>query len=254
MRAWARSRRGNEAALHQQLVEASFHGLIFMARFAWANSVWRARFPDYAPRAAPYCDATAMTIKYSTAFHCSAIHCCGLRTAAYDRERQAGNGRAMNNAKPLVTLAVDIGGTGLKMLCLDHEGKAAHRAAARSHAGAGDAGAAAGGAGQAAGTDAGVRSGQRWVSGRDQARRGAVGGEPASAVDWVPLQSALEKRWKKPVRVANDAAVQGYGAIQGRGVEMIITLGTGMGSALFTDGRLVSGAGAGTSSVAKEDV
>ena len=30
----------------------------------------------------------------------------------------------MNNAKPLVTLAVDIGGTGLKMLCLDHEGKA----------------------------------------------------------------------------------------------------------------------------------
>ena len=31
------------------------------------------------------------------------------------------------------------------------------------------------------------------------------------------------------------------GAIQGRGVEMIITLGTGMGSALFTDGRLCPG-------------
>ena len=56
-----------------------------------------------------------------------------------------------------------------------------------------------------------------------------------------PLQAELEKRWRKPVRVANDAAVQGYGAIQGRGVEMIITLGTGMGSALFTDGRLCPG-------------
>ncbi|HEV2278427.1 MAG TPA: ROK family protein [Acidobacteriaceae bacterium] len=56
-----------------------------------------------------------------------------------------------------------------------------------------------------------------------------------------PLQAELEKRWRKPVRVANDAAVQGYGAIQGRGVEMMITLGTGMGSALFTDGRLCPG-------------
>ncbi|HKR25901.1 MAG TPA: ROK family protein, partial [Acidobacteriaceae bacterium] len=56
-----------------------------------------------------------------------------------------------------------------------------------------------------------------------------------------PLQAELEKRWRKPVRVANDAAVQGYGAIQARGVEMMITLGTGMGSALFTDGRLCPG-------------
>jgi polyphosphate glucokinase len=61
--------------------------------------------------------------------------------------------------------------------------------------------------------------------------------------DWVgfPLQRELERRWGKPVRVANDAAVQGYGAIKGEGVEMIITLGTGMGSSLFTDGRLCPG-------------
>lgn len=60
---------------------------------------------------------------------------------------------------------------------------------------------------------------------------------------WVgfPLQLELEKRWKKPVRVANDAAVQGYGAIRGDGVEMIVTLGTGMGSSLFTEGRLCPG-------------
>jgi polyphosphate glucokinase len=60
---------------------------------------------------------------------------------------------------------------------------------------------------------------------------------------WVgfPLQQELEKHWKRPVRVANDAAVQGFGAIKGEGVELTLTLGTGMGSALFTDGHLCPG-------------
>ena len=60
---------------------------------------------------------------------------------------------------------------------------------------------------------------------------------------WVgfPLQAELEKRWKKPVRVANDAAVQGYGAISGDGVELALTLGTGLGSSLFTNGHLCPG-------------
>jgi len=58
--------------------------------------------------------------------------------------------------------------------------------------------------------------------------------------DWAGFrfQAELEKRWKKPVRVANDAAIQGYGAVKGEGIEMIVTLGTGMGSALFVDGHL----------------
>jgi polyphosphate glucokinase len=56
-----------------------------------------------------------------------------------------------------------------------------------------------------------------------------------------PLERELEKRWKKPVRVANDASVQGYGAVKGHGVEMLLTLGTGMGSAIFTDGKLCPG-------------
>jgi polyphosphate glucokinase len=56
-----------------------------------------------------------------------------------------------------------------------------------------------------------------------------------------PLQAELEKRWKKPVRVANDASVQGYGAIKGDGVELALTLGTGLGSSLFTNGRLCPG-------------
>jgi len=56
-----------------------------------------------------------------------------------------------------------------------------------------------------------------------------------------PLEAELEKRWKKPVRLANDAAVQGYGAIKGDGVELALTLGTGLGSSLFTNGRLCPG-------------
>jgi polyphosphate glucokinase len=56
-----------------------------------------------------------------------------------------------------------------------------------------------------------------------------------------PLQDELKKRWKKPVKVGNDAEVAGYGAIKGDGVELVLTLGTGFGSALFTDGRLCPG-------------
>jgi polyphosphate glucokinase len=60
---------------------------------------------------------------------------------------------------------------------------------------------------------------------------------------WVgfELEKTLQKRWKKPVRVANDAAVQGFGAIEGKGLELVITLGTGFGSSLFIDGTLVPG-------------
>ena len=52
------------------------------------------------------------------------------------------------------------------------------------------------------------------------------------------LGLALEKQLGKPVRVLNDADMQGFAAIEGRGVEMVITLGTGFGSALFLDGEL----------------
>ena len=52
------------------------------------------------------------------------------------------------------------------------------------------------------------------------------------------LARGLKHRLGKPVRVINDADMQGYGAIRGKGIEMVITLGTGFGSALFSDGRL----------------
>jgi len=53
------------------------------------------------------------------------------------------------------------------------------------------------------------------------------------------LQKTLSERWQKPVRVMNDADVQGFGAVKGRGVEMVLTLGTGAGTALFEDGRIL---------------
>jgi polyphosphate glucokinase len=52
------------------------------------------------------------------------------------------------------------------------------------------------------------------------------------------LDEALARALGKPVRVLNDADVQGLGAIEGRGVEVVITLGTGLGSSVFEDGRL----------------
>src|SRR5260370_31523410 len=53
------------------------------------------------------------------------------------------------------------------------------------------------------------------------------------------LQSVLVEHLGKPVRVLNDAEVQGLGAIQGRGLEMVLTLGTGAGTALFRDGEIM---------------
>ncbi|HVC96422.1 MAG TPA: ROK family protein [Pirellulales bacterium] len=56
--------------------------------------------------------------------------------------------------------------------------------------------------------------------------------------DWegFDLREALATKLARPVQVKNDADVQGLGAISGVGVEMVITLGTGVGSALFDDG------------------
>jgi polyphosphate glucokinase len=52
------------------------------------------------------------------------------------------------------------------------------------------------------------------------------------------LAAALTRALGKPVRVANDADVQGLAVIAGKGVEMVVTLGTGFGTGLYLDGRL----------------
>ena len=53
------------------------------------------------------------------------------------------------------------------------------------------------------------------------------------------LAGALAKSIGRPCRVANDADVQGAAVVQGTGLELVITLGTGFGTAFFMDGRLL---------------
>lgn len=61
--------------------------------------------------------------------------------------------------------------------------------------------------------------------------------------EWIgyPLERVIQRKWKRPAKLCNDAAIQGFGAIRGKGVELVLTLGTGLGSSLFTDGRLCPG-------------
>jgi polyphosphate glucokinase len=52
------------------------------------------------------------------------------------------------------------------------------------------------------------------------------------------LAEALAEKLGRPCRLANDADVQGFAVISGKGLEMVLTLGTGFGTALYEDGRL----------------
>ena len=53
------------------------------------------------------------------------------------------------------------------------------------------------------------------------------------------LIAALAQRFGVPVRLLNDAAVQGLGVVEGQGLECVLTLGTGVGCALFRNRRLL---------------
>jgi polyphosphate glucokinase len=52
------------------------------------------------------------------------------------------------------------------------------------------------------------------------------------------LQDALAERFGKPARLDNDAEVAGLGVIDGKGLEVVVTLGTGFGTAIFSNGRM----------------
>jgi polyphosphate glucokinase len=146
-----------------------------------------------------------------------------------------------SSKKNPTTLAIDVGGSGLKAMLLDGAGKpVSERQRVET---------------PAVPTPplvlAGLEELRKQLAAFDRVSVGFPGvikrGTTYTAANlhpaWVgfPLQVELEKRWKKPVRVANDAAVQGYGAIVGDGVELALTLGTGLGSSLFTNGRLCPG-------------
>jgi polyphosphate glucokinase len=51
------------------------------------------------------------------------------------------------------------------------------------------------------------------------------------------LVKALETKFGKPVRLLNDADMQGLAAIKGTGLELVVTLGTGVGTGWFRNGE-----------------
>lgn len=53
------------------------------------------------------------------------------------------------------------------------------------------------------------------------------------------LAAALTAAFGRPARVVNDADLLGLGLVKGKGLEMVITLGTGFGTSLFLDGKLL---------------
>jgi polyphosphate glucokinase len=53
------------------------------------------------------------------------------------------------------------------------------------------------------------------------------------------LGGTLSRALKKPLRMINDADMQGLAVIKHKGLEFVITLGTGFGSALFREGELM---------------
>jgi polyphosphate glucokinase len=147
--------------------------------------------------------------------------------------------RLADNGSSRRTLVVDVGGTGIKATLLNDLGKAVSDRIRRDSPASGMPGAV---------MDIIVTLANEF----DSFDRVAVGfpgvvingivkDAPNLAKEWQDFNIAevLQARLKKPVRVANDADVQGFGAISGTGVELVVTLGTGVGTSLFVDGRLV---------------
>lgn len=136
------------------------------------------------------------------------------------------------------TLAVDVGGTGIKVLVLGEAGEAlCERDRAPTPRPAVPV--------AVIETIAGLAAHHQYdrvaVGFPGVVRQGVTITAPNLHPDWhgFTFANGLARRLGKPVRVANDADVQGFGAILGAGLEMVLTLGTGMGSALFVDGILV---------------
>lgn len=65
--------------------------------------------------------------------------------------------------------------------------------------------------------------------------------DPALKEKWTdfPLADALSQRLGRKTKVANDADMQGMAVIAGHGYELALTLGTGVGTGCFYDGHLL---------------
>ncbi len=164
----------------------------------------------------------------------------GQRIESAHARARSQRGNPSPGGRALVTLCVDIGGTGIKMLALDGRGRPINERARMLTPNPA--------------TPAAVgKVVRKMIEAQPRFDRVSVGfpgvvvnGVVHTAVNlgtkyWAQfdLQTELRKACKRPVRVINDADLQGYGVIDGKGVELVLTLGTGLGSALFVDGKLV---------------
>jgi len=138
------------------------------------------------------------------------------------------------------TLAIDIGGTGIKMIVLDANAKPVNERARTLT--------------PKPATPEALLAVIRTMAAAQPAfdrvalgfpgivKRGVTFSAPNLGNDfWLnfPLQAQVEAIVERPVRAMNDADLQGYGVIVGKGVELALTLGTGLGAGLYVDGQLV---------------
>ena len=145
----------------------------------------------------------------------------------------------MPPGKAVITFCLDVGGTGIKGITVDEEGRpTAERVRLPTPQPA---------------EPAAVLATAREIAGQMPPFDRVAAGFPGVVVEgtvhtapnlgamWAgfPLAEALQDATSRPARVANDAGVQGLAAIEGRGTELVITLGTGMGFALYIDGHYV---------------
>ncbi|MGH7666372.1 MAG: ROK family protein [Candidatus Dormibacteria bacterium] len=165
--------------------------------------------------------------------------------------RRGGRPRAVPRGGA-VTLTIDVGGTGIKAEALDRSGKTLDQPVRlkteyplpptrmlqvfKKLAAAGPAFDRV-----SVGFPGVVRSGVI-VSAPHFIREGGEGTpivpELEQAWDHFNLAGRTARALGRPTRVGNDAEVQGMAVITGKGLEVVVTLGTAFGSAIFQQGRL----------------
>ncbi len=86
------------------------------------------------------------------------------------------------------------------------------------------------------------------ATGQIDVQRGTVIGVGASLGDWLgtPVKKRLEERFNLPVTVINDASAaalgeQCYGGAKNGNNVLVITIGTGIGGGIISEGRLLQG-------------
>jgi polyphosphate glucokinase len=158
---------------------------------------------------------------------------------ALSRGEIGGDSVAPRTRDELRTLTIDIGGTGIKMLLIDGQGKPLYERARELTP-------------KPSTPDAVLAVTRKMLDAQGNYDRVSVGfpGVVRGVVRTAPnlgteqwrnfdMQGAIQRATGKPTRVVNDADLQGYGVIRGFGVELVLTLGTGLGTALYVNGHLV---------------